>query len=47
MIQISLENVLWSPYKLVEAGVAYDSNKIYVQKTDNSTFIAYKEKPSQ
>lgn len=46
MIQISLEDVLWSPYKLVEAGVTYDSSKVYVQKTDNSTFITYKEDPS-
>ena len=40
-IQISLENVLWSPYKLIEAGVAYDAKKTYAKKTDNSTFEAY------
>ena len=44
-IQISLENVLWSPYKLVEPGVAYDNNKVYVKKTDNSTFISYDANP--
>lgn len=36
-----LEKVLWSPYKLVEAGVAKDSEKTYMLKTDNSTFKAY------
>lgn len=40
-LQISLTNVLWSPYKLVESGVSYNSTKTYVKKTDNSTFEAY------
>lgn len=45
-IQISLENVLWSPYKLIESGVAYDSAKTYVKKTENSTFEAYNKSSS-
>ena len=40
-LRISLEKVLWSPYKLVEAGVAYDVAKTYVQKTEHSTFAPY------
>lgn len=40
-ISIALEKVLWSPYKLVESGVAKDSEKSYVLKTENSTFIPY------
>lgn len=40
-IAIALENVLWSPYKLVESGVALDESKTYVLKTENSTFETY------
>ena len=40
-IVMALEKVLWSPYKLVEYGVALDSAKTYVLKNDHSGFDAY------
>ena len=40
-ILIAMENVLWSPYKLVEHGVEKDDEKTYVLKTENSTFTSY------
>lgn len=40
-LTIVAEDIHWSPYELVQYGEPYDSEKIYVKKTDNYTFESY------
>ena len=40
-LAINLENVDWTPYRLVESGEVYDASATYVQKTDHYTFEPY------
>ena len=40
-LRINLENVEWSPYKLVEPGTPYDPSETYYRLTDHSTFTNF------
>jgi len=40
-LRINLENVEWSPYKVVEPNTPYNANETYYYLTDHSTFTRY------
>jgi len=40
-LRINLEEVEWSPYKVVEPGTPYDPNVTYYRLTDHSTFTNF------
>lgn len=41
VLRINLENMTWSPYRLVEYGEVYSTSATYVKKTDNYTYEGY------
>ena len=40
-LRINLDNIAWSPYRLVEYGEEVNTDNTYVKKTDHYTFEAY------
>lgn len=41
VLRVNLEDITWSPYRLVEYGETYSASATYVKKTDNYTYEPY------